>query len=181
MHTLVFSAMPNILFQSTNLTLRRFTVDDAAFIFELLNTPTWKQFIGERNINTHDDAVNYVINGPYVLYNKYHYGPWLVSLKPNNQPIGMCGLFKREYLDAPDLGFAYLPEFEGRGLAYEACLATLQHVKHTYQVGTLYATTVETNVRSRRLLERCGFTENGVISPPGDDTLLLYKLILTTS
>lgn len=170
--------MPDTLFNSPNLNLRRFTTDDSAFIFELLNTPTWKQFIGDRNINTNEDAVNYIINGPQGLYKQYGYGPWLVSLKDIEQPIGMCGLFKRDYLDKPDLGFAFMPGFEGRGFAYEACLASLQHIKGTYKIDKLYATTTEVNVRSQRLLERCGFIRAGLVTPPGGEALLLYALTL---
>ena len=170
--------MPDTLFQSTNLNLRRFTIDDGAFIFELLNTPTWIQFIGDRNINNHEDAVNYIINGPQGLYKQYGYGPWLVSLKDLGQPIGMCGLFKRDYLDRPDLGFAFMPGFEGRGFAYEACLASLQHIKGTYKIDKLYATTTNINVRSQRLLERCGFIRNGLATPEGGEALLLYALTL---
>ena len=170
--------MPDTLFQSLNLNLRRFTTDDGAFIFELLNTPTWKQFIGDRNINTREDAVNYIINGPQGLYNQYGYGPWLLSLKNTDEPIGMCGLFKRDYLDKPDLGFAFMPGFEGRGFAYEACMASLQHVKATYAADKLYATTTDANLRSQRLLERCGFVRNGLATPPGADALLLYVLTL---
>jgi ribosomal-protein-alanine N-acetyltransferase len=149
-----------------------------SFIFELLNTPTWKQFIGDRNINTNEDAVNYIINGPQGLYKQYGYGPWLVSLKDTEQPIGMCGLFKRDYLDKPDLGFAFMPGFEGRGFAYEACLASLQHVKDTYEVDKLYATTTDLNLRSQRLLERCEFVRDGLVTPQGEDVLLLYALTL---
>jgi len=170
--------MSDTLFQSTNLYLRRFTADDSPFIFELLNTPTWKQFIGDRNINTHQDAVNYITNGPQGLYAKYGYGPWLVSLNNTNEPIGMCGLFKRDYLDRPDLGFAFLPGFEGRGFAYEACLASLQYIKDTYEVDKLFATTTDANLRSQHLLERCGFVRNGLVTPPGEAPLLLYVLTL---
>lgn len=170
--------MPDTLFQSANLSLRRFIIADDAFIFELLNTPTWKQFIGDRHINTHEDAINYIINGPQSLYNKYGYGPWLVSLKETEQPIGMCGLFKRDYLNGPDLGFAFLPGYEGQGFAYEACLASLQHVKDTYEIDKLYATTTDANVRSQRLLERCGFVRSGFVTPPDEETLLLYALTL---
>jgi ribosomal-protein-alanine N-acetyltransferase len=169
--------MSDTLFQSTNLNLRRFTCDDGTFIFALLNTPTWKQFIGDRNINTHDDAVNY-INGPQGLYIKYGYGPWLVSLKDTGEPIGMCGLFKRDYLDKPDLGFAFLPGYEGRGLAHEAAMASLQYISDTYEVDKLYASTTNANLRSQRLLERCGFVRNGLLTPPGEKTLLLYALTL---
>lgn len=170
--------MSDILFQSTNLNLCRFTVDDAAFIFELLNTPTWKQFIGDRNINTQQDAANYIINGPQNLYNRYGYGPWVVSLNDTSEPIGMCGLFKRDYLDKPDLGFAFLPEFAGQGFAYEAAKSSIQYVKDTYKLDKLYATTTDTNVRSQRLLETCGFVCSGLITPPLEKTLLLYTLTL---
>jgi ribosomal-protein-alanine N-acetyltransferase len=167
----------NTVIQTTVLTLRQFNTNDAGFILELLNTPAWKQFIGDKNVNTHQDAVNYLINGPQATYVKYEYGPWLVSLKESGQPIGMCGLFKRDYLDRPDLGFAFLPGFEGRGLAFEACLATIQYVKDLYHIDKLFAITTNVNLRSRRLLEKCGFLQTGEVKPT-DKTLLLYTLAL---
>jgi ribosomal-protein-alanine N-acetyltransferase len=170
--------MNAMLFQSANLNVRRFKADDDAFVFELLNTPNWKQFIGERNINTREDAVNYILNGPLTSYQKYGYGAWVVTLKNTEQPIGMCGLFKRDYLDKPDLGFAFLPGFEGRGLAYEASIGSLNHIKEIYDLDSLYATTTNANVRSQRLLEKCGFVRTGLVTPPDGETLLLYTLNL---
>jgi ribosomal-protein-alanine N-acetyltransferase len=167
-----------MLFQSANLDIRRFNLNDDAFIFELLNTPAWKQFIGDRNINTREDAVSYILNGPLASYSKYGYGAWLVTLKDTQQPIGMCGLFKRDYLDKPDLGFAFLPGFEGRGLAYEASVASLAHIRESYDLDGLYATTTADNLRSQRLLERCGFTRTGLVDTPEGETLLLYTLSL---
>ncbi|MGY4538506.1 ribosomal-protein-alanine N-acetyltransferase [Mucilaginibacter sp. UYNi724] len=170
--------MSAILIPSTNVNLRRFTLNDAGFIFELLNTPTWKQFIGDRNINTQTDAVNYLLNGPTAIYAQHGFGPWMVELNEGGVPIGMCGLFKRDYLDRPDLGFAFMPGYEGRGLAYEACTASLAYINGHYPIDKLYATTTDTNLRSRRLLERCGFTLTGTVTPPGGEALLLYTLIL---
>jgi ribosomal-protein-alanine N-acetyltransferase len=167
-----------MLFQSANLNIRHFNLNDDAFIFELLNTPAWKQFIGDRNINTREDAVNYILNGPLASYNKYGYGAWLVTLKDTQQPIGMCGLFKRDYLNKPDLGFAFLSGFEGRGLAYEACVASLTHIRESYDLDGLYATTTADNIRSQRLLERCGFVRTGLVTTPEGETLLLYTLSL---
>jgi ribosomal-protein-alanine N-acetyltransferase len=166
------------LFESAGLNMRRFTPDDAAFVFELLNTPAWKQFIGDRNINTLDDAVNYILNGPLTSYKRHGFGPWIAELKNTRQPIGMCGLFKRDYLDQPDLGFAFLPGFEGRGFAYEASVASVGYVRNTYALDGLYATTTADNIRSQRLLERCGFTSTGPITPPGEGPLLLFHLNL---
>ena len=35
--------------------------------------------------------------------------------------MGTCGVYARENTDnAPDIGFAFLPEFEGKGYGYES-------------------------------------------------------------
>ena len=171
--------MAGILFQSPNLMMARFTHLDGDFIFELLNTPSWKKFIGDRGINSVADAINYINTGPLVSYQTNGYGEWVVSLKSTGQPIGMCGLFKRGYLDGPDLGFAFLPGFEGKGLAYESSMAAINYVRGTYGLKKLYATTVEINPRSQRLLHRLGFVQSGAIEPPVADVhLLLYTLTL---
>jgi ribosomal-protein-alanine N-acetyltransferase len=170
--------MNNILIQSTNISLRRFNTLDSAFIFKLLNTPSWKQFIGDRNINTQLDADNYIINVPLNLYVKHGYGPWLVSQNETGNPIGMCGLFKRDYLDRPDLGFAFLPAYEGHGFAHEAAKAAINYTIDNYELDKIYATTTDVNLRSQRLLERCGFIRSGLITPLNQESLLLYTLSL---
>lgn len=171
--------MTNPLFESENLAMRCFDESDGAFIFELLNSAGWKKFIGDRSINTLDDAVNYIITGPLISYQKNGYGGWLVSQKSTGEPIGMCGLFKRDYLAGPDLGFAFLPGFEGKGYAYESSLATIKYVRNSYGLKQLYATTVEINPRSQRLLLRLGFNESGKIGPPvADVDLISYTLQL---
>lgn len=164
--------------QTPHLTIRRITNDDSAFIFELLNTPTWKEFIGDRNINNLDDALNYIKNVPLSIYDKHGFGPWLAALKATGEPVGISGLFQRVYLDKPDLGFAFMPGYAGRGLAYEAGMAALNYVKEAYNVNQLYATTSDANLRSQRLLEKLGFKHNGRVTTPENENLLLYTLSL---
>lgn len=171
--------MSEPLFESRNLIISCFTVADSAFIFELLNTPSWKKFIGDRHINTIEDAVSYINTGPLVSYQTHGYGGWIVALKSTGQPIGMCGLFKRDYLDGPDMGFAFMPIFEGKGYAFESSEAVIKYVRNIYSLKKLYATTVEINPRSQRLLARLGFNESGTIGPPVTDVdLILYTLPL---
>jgi len=166
-----------MVFETPNLIIREFNTGDAAFIFELLNSPGWKKFIGDRFINTLDDAINYIVTGPIASYTKNGYGGWMVIMKETGQPIGMCGLFKREYLAGPDLGFAFLPQFEGKGFGYESSMAAIQYIKENYPLDGLFATTALTNTRSQRLLERCGFTNNGTVTLPGytEDSRLYYR------
>jgi RimJ/RimL family protein N-acetyltransferase len=170
--------MSIILFESDSLTFRRFLPGDKWFVFELLNTPAWKKFIGDRNIHTLTDAANYIQNGPVSSYKQHGFGPWVAVLEVTGQPIGMCGLFKRDYLDQPDLGFAFLPGYEGRGLAYEASIASLSYIKTHYTFDQLYAITTDSNLRSQRLLEKCGFASSGTVISTEGETLLLYCIKL---
>lgn len=163
---------------TASLVLRRLDLNDAPFIFQLLNTPSWKQYIGERNIKTLADAEGY-IEKTKASFNELGFGPWCVTLKPTGEPIGICGLYQRSYLDAPDLGFAILPNYEGKGLAYESCLAALDNVKTNQTFSGLYATTSADNTRSQNLLSRCGFNFLREITTPTGEQLNLYYLRLS--
>jgi RimJ/RimL family protein N-acetyltransferase len=171
----------DILLETERLLIRPLNVGDSAFIHKLLNTPSWLQFIGDRNIRTLVDAENYLVNGPFKSYQEHGFGPWLVCLKQDNDPIGICGLFKREFLHSPDLGFAFLPEFEGRGYAAEAVAATLAYSEQRLSLRNIVAFTESSNTRSVRLLERTGFRFKEMIKPPKEDhELMLFAIDLAT-
>lgn len=89
----------NILFETERLIFRELILDDAGFIFELLNTEGWLKYIGDRNIKTVEDAKNYIVNGPLASYQKNGFGLWLVIEKATNTSIGLCGLLQRDYFD----------------------------------------------------------------------------------
>jgi len=163
----------NIL-ETARLALREFTLQDAAFIIELVNTPGWIAFIGDRNIHTREAAEAYLANGPLKSYANNGFGLSLVALKESGVPIGMCGLIKRDTLEHVDIGFAFLPAFEGNGYGYEIASATLQYARETLQLPKIVAITVPYNERSIRLLEKIGLVFDKKIIPPGDDEELLY-------
>lgn len=145
----------NIL-ETERLILSEYENSDAAFIMELLNTPSWLQFIGDRNIKSLDDARNYILNTPVASYRKNGFGLYSVKLKDGNIPIGMCGLIRRESLEDVDIGFALLPQFEGKGYAYEAAAAMLDYAKTHLKLKRIVAITNIDNVSSIRLLEKLG-------------------------
>ena len=78
--------------ETERLLLREFTLQDTAFIIELLNSPGWLQFIGDRNVKTHEQAVQYLQNGPLKSYAENKYGLSMVETKEGQKPIGMCGI-----------------------------------------------------------------------------------------
>lgn len=142
--------------ETERLMLRKFTRDDAKFIVALVNTSGWLQFIGDRNIKTEAQAIAYLESGPLTSYALHGFGLSMVELKHDNIPIGMCGLLKREQLDHPDIGFAFLPEYTGKGYALEMVKATLAFATEQLTIHPVLAIVMPTNTKSTQLLEKVG-------------------------
>ena len=155
--------------------LRYFELEDAPFIIELLNTESWKKFIGDKNVHTIGDAKLYIQNGLRDSYQKNGYGLYMVLLQEGT-PIGMCGLVRRDYLDHADIGFALLPQYEGLGYGFEAAEATLNYARENLKLSTILGITIPENKRSINLLERIGLKEIGTTKHPGsEEALLLFS------
>jgi [ribosomal protein S5]-alanine N-acetyltransferase len=139
------------------LALRHFNDEDADFLVELLNSESWLKYIGDRKVADANDAKNYLQRSAYKAIASHGYAMMRVSLAANDQPIGMCGLFKRDELDLPDLGFALMPQHEGKGYAFEASKAVLDHAHEHMNMKEVYAITNNFNDRSIALLSKLGF------------------------
>jgi RimJ/RimL family protein N-acetyltransferase len=134
-----------VILETERLILRQFSITDAPFIAQLLNSPKWLEFIGDRQIRTIADAQSYLVGGPLSSYKTTAFGLYLVQLKDSSKPIGMCGLIKRDYLNDLDLGYALLPQFEEQGFAYEIASATMHYAFNKLQLLRLCAITVPHN------------------------------------
>lgn len=149
--------------RTDRLVIRPLTLADAAFVLRLLNEPTFLANIGDRGVRTLEQAGEYLRSGPLASYARHGYGLDLVELR-EGPAIGICGLIRRERLAHPDLGYALLPEFAGRGLAFEAARATLEHARAELGLTTIQAVVKPGNMRSIRLLERLGFVPIGEVA-----------------
>jgi RimJ/RimL family protein N-acetyltransferase len=143
--------------ETDRLQLRAAVSEDAAFILELLNSPGWLEYIGDRGVRSLNQATVYIKNRLIRSYQRDGHGLLVVMMKDTDQAIGLCGLLKREYLDAPDLGFAVLPAYEGKRYISEASRAILDHGFNQLQLEKIHATTKPSNQRSKYLLQHLGF------------------------
>lgn len=160
--------------ETERLILREITVTDAPFIVELLNTPSFLRFIGDRGVRTTQDAVRYINDGPRNSYLENGFGLWLVVLKEKGILAGMCGLIRRAALEHVDIGFALLPAFENKGIGYEAASAALRYGLRTLGLPKIVAIVDPANVPSTGLLRKLGMVQNGTVRMPGDTLDLLY-------
>ncbi|MCA0268846.1 MAG: GNAT family N-acetyltransferase [Bacteroidetes bacterium] len=156
--------------QAERLHLRRIALDDAPFVLDLLNAPSFVFGIGDRGVRTLDDARAYIQTRFLDVYEAYGLGMYAVVLA-DGTPIGQCGLVKRGD-DAPvELGYALLPANEGHGYAREAARAALVHARRL-GLTALDAVVLPANGRSVRLLHDLGFERVGETTLPGDDAVL---------
>ncbi len=155
------------ILQTDRLVIRELILADAPFVFELLNEPAFLRFIGDKGVRDIPSAEKYLTDGPLASYAKHGFGLWLVALKDGGTPVGMCGPLKRDTLDHPDLGYAILARFAGRGYTFEAATATLAHARNVLKLPKILAVTAQKNPGSIALLGKLGYTFERMTTLPG--------------
>ena len=141
------------IIETERLLIRQLNIDDASFIFKLVNDPDCLKYIGDKGIHSVEDAKTYIKNGPMKSYKDFGFGLYLTLLKEENIPIGICGILKRDTLEHPDIGFAIMPEFRKKGYILEAGNAVLIHAKKDFGIKKVLAITQPDNKDSINTLK----------------------------
>ncbi len=157
------------ILETQRLTLRKITVDDAVFMLDLLNQPSFIQFIGDRGVRTLDDARKLIEERYLTAYERLGFGIYLTLLRDTSIPIGICGLVKRDGLDDVDIGYAFLPRYWSKGYASEAALAVLAYARGTLGMKRIFGITTPDNTSSIRVLEKIGLKFERMIRLPGEN------------
>ena len=160
---------PLKILETERLLLRQLSTEDAEFILELLNEPSFIHNIGDRGIRTIDGANSYLLNGPVASYAKNGFGLYLVQLKETNESIGMCGLIKRDTLEDVDIGYAFLPRFWSKGYAFEAAQAVKEYAKTVIGLHRIVAIVDPKNEASIRVLQKIGLQFEKMMKLSEDD------------
>ncbi|WP_460821101.1 GNAT family N-acetyltransferase [Lysobacter olei] len=156
------------------LRLRPITLDDAPFILDLVNQPSWLENIGDKGVRNLDDARDYIRKGPLEMYARHGFGLYCVERDADGAVMGLCGLIKRDTLDDVDIGYALLPQYWGHGYAREAARATLEHGQREHRLQRVVAITSPGNASSARLLESLGFRFERMLPLTRDDEVKLF-------
>jgi|SRR3954471_3679285 RimJ/RimL family protein N-acetyltransferase len=168
------------ILETERLVLREVCGEDAAFILQLVNEPSWLRYIGDKHIKTLEAAQNYILKGPVEMYARLGFGLWVAELKEVNTPIGICGLIKRDSLNDIDIGFAFLPAYWRRGYAFESASATMSYAQKSLGLKRIIAVMSPDNYASDRLLEKLGFRfERMVRLANGAPEIKLYAAALS--
>ena len=156
------------------LTLRLLDDGDAEFMLELLNDADFLSQIGDRGVRTLEDARRYLAEGPLAGYARDGFGMWAVVTRHHGVRLGICGLVRREGLDAVDIGYAFLPDWRGKGYALEASQAVMALAREFFGLRRILAITALDNTASIRMLERLGFGFERTIRLRDNEELRLF-------
>ena len=164
------------------LRLRWLTENDACLMLAIWNDPAFIRHVTDRGIRTEQAALDAMRQGVLKLYSECGYGPYRLSLRSDGTDAGVCGLFKRDNLPNPDIGYALLPAFCGQGYAVEAAHAVVAHASEVMELAKISAIVSPEHTRSIALLKKLGMVREGTVRMPGeDDDILLYGLKLGQS
>lgn len=163
------------ILETERLSFREFNLEDSDFVLELVNSPKWIEFIGDRNVRTQAEAKEFLENNLIKSYKENGFGLWVVVLKETNTSIGMCGLVNRDTLEDIDIGFAMLPEYFGSGYGYEIANATINYAKNILHLDKIVGITNPNNIASIKLLNKIGLRFVKTIELPEKDTVLFFS------
>lgn len=169
------------ILRTNRLRLRELDPDrDAAFVCELLNTPKFLQYIGDRGVRTREDAFAFIRDKYAKSYRDHGYGLYAVDLAADETPVGICGFVKRPVFDHADIGFAFLPDHERKGYGFESAAAVLKYGREDLHFTKVLAITSQNNDASSKLLEKLGFRFDKLFAlSDDDDPVKLYSLELS--
>ena len=164
-------------FTSKRLIIRPTFEQDDKLIFQLMNTPKFINYVGDRKISSINDAKNYIKVKMLAQLYLMGYSSYTLINKSNGDKIGICGLYNRAGVDGIDIGFSILPHFERLGYAYESSSRLIKGAFEELEIEEIKAITNQDNISSKNLLKKLGFKLIGkTILPDEKEELLLFEI-----
>lgn len=162
-----------MLISSDELIISLITLEDAPFILKLLNEESYIKNIRDSEVRTIDEAKTFITKMYLDSYSRLGFGLYLVKTKDHN-PVGICGLVKRDDFPIPDLGFAISETFQSKKYATGAARLLLVFAKNKLHLDEIAGITTKANQGSQKVLLRSGFKFEGLKNLTGKDYLYYH-------
>ena len=153
-----FNNIPWTILETDRCIVREITVEDVDRLYEIYADEDVKRYI-EDLYSDKEKEIEHTINYITHQYRFYEYGLWVVISKETNELIGRAGIFDRDKQDATELGFVFEKNSWGKGIATEVLSAIMNYAREELDIKKLYAHADKDNIRSKKLLEKLGFTQ----------------------
>ncbi|ALR32563.1 GNAT family acetyltransferase [Chryseobacterium sp. IHB B 17019] len=159
--------------------MRKFEESDAERMFLLDSNPEVMKYIGIPLVSDISESKN-IIKMILQQYTDNGVGRLAVIEKESGLLIGWSGLklLTQEingYNNVYDLGYRFLPEYWGKGYAFESAKASLEFGFNDLKTDTIYAHAHSENEGSNYILRKLGFEKTGEFTEP-DGICFWYEL-----
>ena len=143
-----------MILQTERTILRPFADTDAPDLFNYAKDPRVGPIAGWKphgSVEESLDIIHTVFSAPHVF---------AVTDRETSRVIGSAGFVGRPRGEgaSDELGYALSPAYWGRGIMPEVCRELLRYGFEELALDTIWCTHYAENSRSRRVIEKCGFT-----------------------
>ncbi len=164
-----------MILETQRLLVRELQLTDEADMLRLHASPEVQQYTGEDIITT-IAGIHDKIEEKRRDYATYGYGRWATFLKDGMQFVGWAGLAYLPEFDEIDIGYRFLPEYWGMGIATEVSHAILAYGFEELQLDRIIAIAMKENTASIRVMEKVGmqFEQLAPYEPGSEDAAWYY-------
>jgi RimJ/RimL family protein N-acetyltransferase len=165
------------IIETQRLLLREFNLDDVDDVYEFSSNPDVLTYTGEQPLTKKSQALDIINNIWFSDYAKYGFGRWAVINKSDNKLFGFAGLKYLADIDEVDIGYRFLPQYWGQGLATEAANPIMKYGFEELDLKRIIGIAMEENVASCKILEKIGLKFYKTAKYPNTENIFKwYKL-----
>ena len=147
----------NLFIETERLLIRPFKMEDIAPSYVMNLDAEVSKYTGDGGIVSEKEIERRIIENVFGDYEKYGFGRLAVELKGENKFIGFTGLKYLEDMDEVDLGYRFMKEYWGKGIATEAAKACVSLGFDSLGLKRMIAMVLPENTGSIRVLEKLNF------------------------
>jgi len=149
--------MRDSILETERMFLRQMEMADVDYLMGIFSDPVaMRYYPGIKSWQEVEEWVRWTL----ASYRDHGFGLWVAILKDSGEFAGQCGLTVQEVegKEEVEIGYLFLREFWGRGLATEAATAVRDHGFHKLGYERLVSLVDPRNLASRRVAEKTGLT-----------------------
>ena len=162
----IFTNLPTL--ETERLILRKLLYSDKSDIFKYARNPEVTKYILWYPHQTEMDTLEF-LNIVYEEYRKNRPASWGIETKETNKIIDTAGFVNwDEKNHKAEIGYVLSQDFWNNGLASEAVKEILKFGFENLDLNRIEARCNKSNVASSKLLEKLGFTFEGVLRALND-------------
>ena len=147
----------NLFIETERLLIRPFKMEDIEPSYIMNLDAEVSRYTGDGGVVSKKEIERRIIEHVFGDYQKHGFGRLAVELKGENKFIGFTGLKYLEDMNEVDLGYRFMKEYWGKGIATESAQACVNLGFNTLGLKRMIAMVLPENKGSIRVLEKLNF------------------------